>query len=281
MSSQGVSVGSLVSRFKFRIIATLVLVALEGGAVLLFPLFIGLAINGLLGGSVAGVFELALVAIAAVAIGSIRRFVDTRAYAGAYEATASELVARERDRGTPVSTISARVGLVGEFVEFLEESLPGIAMGAVSLVGTLVILASISPRVSWACVALACVMVLQYGATASLNYRLNAGYNDELEKQVAIISNPGTRRPSAHFNRLMRWRIRLSDLETLNYAVLFLCVVLLLVFAPVELVDGPTAEYGLVLAALMYVLQYVEDLAAFPLYVQSLIRLHEISARLR
>lgn len=281
MSRSEVSVASLVWRFRFRIALTTTLVGLEGVAALLFPLFIGLAVNDLLRDSLTGVANLGWLAAAAVVLGSARRFVDTRAYAGVYATTAAELVARERERGTPVSAIAARTRLLGEFVLFLEQSLPGIAMGAISLVGTLIILTSISAPVAAACLALAAFMALQYWVTGGLNYRLNASYNDELEEQVAIISSADAAEAPAHFRRLMRWSVRLSDLETANYALLFLGVVVLLVYAPIALVDGPTAEYGFVLAALMYVLQYVEDLAVFPLYIQSLIRLGEISARLR
>lgn len=277
----GVTVGSLIMRFKLRIVLTTSLVLLESVATLLFPLFIGLAINGLLRDSFDGVIQLGVLTLVAVVLGSARRAYDTRAYSSVYAITATELVAREQRREASVSVIAARTKLLAEFVQFLEGSLPGIATSLINLVGTLIILAMLSLPVFWGCLALFGMVIVQYWLTGNLNYRLNAGFNDELEAQVEVLASSDTALPKAHFERLMRWSVKLSDLETANYAVLFLGVVALLVLSPVALVDGPGAEYGFILAALMYVLQYVEDLAAFPLYAQELIRLGEISERLR
>ncbi|MEM8619716.1 MAG: hypothetical protein AAGF73_08335 [Actinomycetota bacterium] len=57
-------------------------------------------------------------------------------------------------------------------------------------------------------------------------------------------------------------------------------VIALLIYAPVELVsDG--AQYGAVFAAMVYVLQFIEDVLTAPLHLQQLIRLGEIGDRLR
>lgn len=280
-TSAHVSVRSLLARFRVKIALTMALVGLEAIATLLFPLFLGLAINGLLEESLEGVLQLAALALIAVALGSGRRFYDTRAYSDIYATTAAELVERERDRGTSVSATAARVKLLGEFVQFLETSLPGVATAIINLVGTLVVLATINLPIFWGCLGLCVVGAVQYSLTGGLNYRLNAGYNDELEQQVDVLESDDRTLTAPHFRRLMRWSIKLSDLETANYAFLFLGVIALLVFAPIALVDGPTAEYGLVFAALMYVLQFIDGLAVFPFYVQEMIRLQEITARLR
>jgi hypothetical protein len=77
----------------------------------------------------------------------------------------------------------------------------------------------------------------------------------------------------------VRWNIKLSGRETVNYILLFLGVIALLFYAPIALVTGGV-EAGFVLAALMYVFQYVEGLLVMPLYIQQAIRLKEISDRL-
>ncbi|MEM7417260.1 MAG: ABC transporter six-transmembrane domain-containing protein [Gemmatimonadota bacterium] len=278
-SEQAVTISGLVRRFWVRVSITTVLVVLESVVTVLFPLFIGLAINGLLVDSMNGVIAFGALVAAAVILGSARRAYDTRAYAAIYETTASELVERERARGTDVSTVVARTRLLSEFVQFLETSLPGVANGSISLVGTLVILATINIPVFLGCLGVVLVVVVQYALTGRLNYRLNEGFNDELEGQVDAIASPDPVVARTHFRTLMRWSIRLSDLETVNYAVIFVAVIALLVYAPVALVDQ-TAEYGFVFAALMYVFQFTGDLEAFPYYVQQVIRLREISARL-
>ena len=133
----------LIARFRWRVGATVTLVLVEAGIELLFPLFIGIAINDLLEDSSRGVVMLAGLGVAALAVGSARRFFDTRAYTGIYEAIATELVSREQRRGTETSKIAARTTLAGEFVEFLEDSMPEIVTASIGTVGMLVIIAGL------------------------------------------------------------------------------------------------------------------------------------------
>ncbi|MEM9745897.1 MAG: ABC transporter six-transmembrane domain-containing protein [Actinomycetota bacterium] len=275
-----VTLGGLFRRFRGRILITFALVLLEAAALLLFPLFIGNAINGLLRDDLSGVVALGGLGVAALAVGATRRLIDTRTYARVYETTATDHVAREHGRGTEVSTISARTTLLNEFVEFLENSMPEIVNSAIGIVGTLVILASIDGSVALAALGLTLLVAVVYTATGRWNVSLTAGYNDELEQQVNAIQTRQIGEARGHFSRLMVWNKKLSDLETLNFSLIYIGVIALLVYSPIALVDAADAEYGSVFAALMYVLQYVEAVLALPLFVQQLIRLKEISRRL-
>lgn len=75
---------SIYKRYKWRISLTMLLVFAEAVAMLLLPLVIGFAIDGLLVSSYNGVWQLAAVGFAVVIIGSLRRVYDTRVYAGIY-----------------------------------------------------------------------------------------------------------------------------------------------------------------------------------------------------
>lgn len=279
MGDRPASIGAVARRFRWRISLTMVLVVLEAGIALLFPLFIGFAVNDLIDDSLNGVVALAGVGLAALIVGSGRRYYDTRAYASIYRTVASEMVERERRSGASTSRITARSNLLTELVEFLENSMPELIGAVIGVVGTLAILAGINVGVLLGCLALLVLVVAIYWITARRNLRFNAGYNDELEMQVDAIASGAPAGIADHYARLMRWNVRLSDLETTNYAVFFLGVIALLFYAPIALVtDG--VEAGFVVAALMYVFQYVEGLMMMPLHVQQAIRLREISNRL-
>ena len=270
----------LIARFRWRVGATVTLVLVEAGIELLFPLFIGIAINDLLEDSSRGVVMLAGLGVAALAVGSARRFFDTRAYTGIYEAIATELVSREQRRGTETSKIAARTTLAGEFVEFLEDSMPEIVTASIGTVGMLVIIAGLDLSVFFACLGLLVLLVVTYWVSATRNLALNRGYNDELERQVTTIDS---RQPDAiggHFRALMRWNRQLSDLETVNYAMIWLGVIALLTYAPIQVIEPGQTEYGFAFATILYVFQYVEALVALPLFIQQVIRLREISSRL-
>ena len=121
-------------------------------------------------------------------------------------------------------------------------------------------------------------MVVVYAATGGLNLRLNEGYNDELERQVAALRHD-EESLRAHFARLVRWDVKLCDLDTENNAIVAAGAAVFLVYSIVVLVTGES-EIGLVISGLIYLLAYIELLATLPGYAQELIRLREIAGRL-
>lgn len=279
-SKPTISLRSLFGRFKWKISWTLTLVLLESLLDLLFPLFIGFAINGLLAQSYMGVIQLATLGFALLIIGSGRRYYDTRTYAAIYTTTASEMVEQEHERKTAVSAIAARATLLTEFVEFLENSLPLIITSLIGIVGILLIIVTLNLSVFAACLALLILMVLVYLTTAKKNFQFNQNYNDQLEKQVDSLASKDFPLIKTHFNTVMRWNIKLSDLETLNYAIIWLGIIGLLAYAPIAVVQSGVTNYGLIFSILIYVFQYIEGIITLPYFIQQLIRLQEISQRL-
>ncbi len=284
MASQAptsISVLGLAGRHRWKILVTLGLVVLESIVNLLFPLFLGFAINGLLEDSYDGLIALGGLAAVALVVGAARRFYDTRVYSGIYAETAEEMVAREHERGTPTSAIAARSNLLTELVEFLENSLPTIVANVIAVVGTLAILVSLNVDVFFACLALVVVVVLVYMVTGRFTYRLHRGYNDELERQVTVIEGNDTNVIQRHYDAIRRWNIRLSDLETGAFSVVWIGIIGLLIVAPILVIEPGVTEYGFAFSTLLYVFTYIESAIAFPLYVQEVIRLQEIATRLK
>lgn len=273
------AVRSILTRFSTQIAVTQGLVLLEAVSALLLPLFVGHAVDGLTAGDHTGLAALAALGAAALAVGAGRRVYDTRAYTQIYATVAQELVEHENLRGTSVSTVSARTSMLTELVSFLEDDLPGIVTNSIGLVGVLVIVAAISPTVAVACLALTVLIGVVYAATGRWNYQLNAGYNDQLEQQVSALETRQAATVREHLRALVRWRVRLSDLETANFSAVFLGAIALMVFAPVAAV-GDSISAGQLLSLMMYVFQFIETVIALPLFAQQAIRLHEIAGRL-
>ncbi|MEL7435150.1 MAG: ABC transporter six-transmembrane domain-containing protein [Chloroflexota bacterium] len=279
--TSGISLRALLVRFRGHIALTMQLVLAESIINVLLPLFIGFAINGLLEDSTTGLLHLGALGVLALIIGSIRRLYDTRAYAGIYTKISTEMVQREQEKDKPVSTIAARATLLTEFVEFLENSMPMIVTNIIGVVGILVIVLSLNTEVFLASLALLGLIVLIYVFTGRFNFRLNKGYNDELENQVKVLTNHDIRLIGNHFNLLMRWNIRLSDLETFNYAIFWFGIIGLLVFSPIAVIESGVEDFGTIFSTLTYVFQYIDNLILLPLFIQQIIRLQEISSRLR
>lgn len=280
LQSTQISLSALLSRFRRKVSFTLFLVLADSMLGLLFPLFIGFAINGLIEDSFDGILALGGLGMLSLLVGSGRRYYDTRAYADIYVTISEEMVTREQERESSVSKTAGRASLVTEFVEFLENSMPVIVTSVIGVFGVLVIIANLNWQVFWACIALFVLMVVIYLVSGKKNLVYNEEYNNEIERRVDVLSSQAPKAIRKHFKSVMHWNIRLSDLETLNYAVLWLGIIALLVYAPVVVVDSGVANYGLVFSILMYVFQYIESLATLPLFIQQVIRLQEISTRL-
>lgn len=85
--------------------------------------------------------------------------------------------------------------------------------------GGLVMLLFYDPIVAAMCVCLlAPVVVIQraWGPVGVLMRKIN----DRYEREINVIERGGRRRVAGHFQLLSRWRVRLSDIETRNFAMM-------------------------------------------------------------
>lgn len=274
------SINSLLLRFRWKILFTFALVTLEALTGILFPLLIGIAIDGLLEDSIDGVLYLSIAGVAALIVGSARRFYDTRIYSGIYCRITPEMIQNETNKDASVSRISARTGLLTEFVEFLENSMPEMINALISVVGILAIIATLNIDVFFACLSILGLIVFIYTITGKFNYKLNTKYNNQLEKQVDVLTARDSIAIKSFYQELMRWNVKLSDLETINYFVIWVGVIAVFIYTPITVIGAGILSYGLVFSIIMYVFDYTGSIVSFPLFIQQVIRLKEISVRL-
>ncbi len=267
----------LLKRFAGRFALTMSLVVLEAAGWILFPLFIGRAIDSVLADSTRGLYEFGALALATMLIAIVRRLVDSRAYAKIYVGLGEEMVGADEESDT--STRTARLGMLREIVEFFENSLPALVNSLIGLAGTVLILWMLNVPVFLGCLVVAVATVTLYALTGRLTTRYNEGFNDQYERQVDAVHSGNPRRLREHLRAMMRWNIRLSDLEAANFGINWVFMTGLLVFA-VAAAAEQTLEYGAVFAIVMYVFQFVESMLGIPLYYQQWLRLREISGRL-
>ena len=268
---------ALLKRFGGRFALTLTLVVLESVGWTLFPLVIGRAIDSVLADSARGLYEFAGLGIAAMGIGLARRVIDSRAYARIYARLGEELVGRQSEDNT--STTTARLGMLREIVEFFENSLPGLITSVIGLAGTIAILSVLNRPVFIGCAVVIGATVVLYALTGRLTTRYNKGLNDEHERQVEAVESADAARVGRHLHDMMRWNIKLSDLEAANFGIVWLFMIALLVFS-IETAADNTVQYGTVFAVVMYVFQFSESVILLPFYYQQWLRLREISGRL-
>ena len=278
MSGQKI-LGSIVKRFAGSILITFSLLSFENVIMVLTPFVLGLAIDGLIDGAYAPIIWLGVLLIVGIVIGTGRRLYDTRCYGRIYAELASENAANGWKEGRSISSLSARSEQIEEMVSFVEGELVESYNAVIKIAGALIMLALVDIRLLLGCVIAAILIGLVYVISHKRIYRFNRGLNDQHDKQVLALDTRSSAKTKSHFAKLVRWNIRLSDLEARNFALIDLVATMLILGSLWVAVDG-VATPGSVFIILAYVLEFVEGSYLLPLAFQQFVRLNEIASRL-
>lgn len=271
--------GQLFRQNWLKISGTFALLAFENLFTLLEPLVLGIAINGLIAKEWTGFVLLCAVMAGSLTVGTLRRVYDTRVYAGIYAKVGADLVEREQAKNAPISQISARANLIREVVDFFENELPIAATAAIALFGSVIMIAVLDGRVFWVTFG-ACLGVMAIFAIASPRIKhLNKALNDEIEQQVAIFESREKARQRSHFKTLARWRISLSDLESRNFSLTYLLIILAMLYGLYDGIMRLEAPIGTVFALMTYLMQFAEGVVILPYTYQQLLRTQDITGR--
>ena len=137
--------------------------------------------------------------LADIIVGARRQIYDTRLFSVLNAEMARKLVRDQRGDGDDVSEISARLDMIEELTEFLEEDMPVLMATFVGLVASLVFLALYDAGSGAIRLALM-VPVLAFNAVTGLRaFRSNVALNSQWEKQVEAISDARPRQWRLHF----------------------------------------------------------------------------------
>jgi len=269
---------ALLRKYRLKLGFTLLLIVTEALLSLLFPLFIGYAVDNAIQGSYAGAIQLGLLGLATLVIGVGRRVFDSRLYAKVYtDVGTTVLSATPKDSS---SVKSARLGMLRELVEFLENTLPELIGTVIGLIGVVALLATLNLTVFYGSLAVTGIIFLIYAVTSRKTVRFNRASNDEFEKQVEVISSNHESELRTHLQRMMKWNIRLSDLEAVNFSLSWFVLLSFLVASIVVSITSGIVTYGALFALIMYVFHYLENVVNLPFFYQNGLRLREIWGRL-
>lgn len=263
---------------KRGLIFIFLLILADSALSVLYPLFIGYAIDDAIKQTYSGAIWLAGLGVTTLVVASARRFYDSRFYAKVLEKMTVEL--NEKLMETSSSTKAARFHMLNEMVEFFENNIPALVRSVIGLAGTLMVIATLNLDILWLCLGVMLLVIIVYGVTGNKTLRYNKEYNNELEGQVDIVSENNTDMLRQHIRRLMKWNIKLSDLEMINFSIVWLTMIIALVYAINFAAQGNAITYGAIFSLVMYFFQFMEDVISLPLFYQQWLRLKEIGQRL-
>lgn len=271
----------LLAKHRNQLILTYLLFSIEMFGSLMRPFFLGVAVNDLIKGSYHGLFILCLVHIVWLVVGTIRHMYDTRTYSAIYTSLVTRFLSR-RFGQTEVSKLSAHSNLAREYVDFLEYDLVFVMEAVYNLFGALLFLFFYDTSIVIVCLTILLpVFYISYIYGRKMK-RLNRMKNDELEKQVDIISSGSKGLICSHFNNLRQWQIRISDKEAWNFGLMEIMVIL--VIGTSLVITGNTSGNSLLAGTLIgmynYILKFVSGLDTIPYIVQRLTSLHDITRRI-
>jgi ABC transporter transmembrane region len=272
------SLVTLFQVFRWKIGLTWTLTILETGLMALIPLFIGLAIDGLMTRAFEPLYILCGVLAALLIVATGRRVYDTRAYGTIRVALAAEMATRNST--LKISSLSARVHMARELVDFLEGELPAIMTSVLQLVVAVGVLAYFDWVLAASALSAGGLMLVIYGLFHRRFFRLNRALNAQAEKEVSLLER---RDPSVflrHLRSLRRFGVQLSDTEAAVYSIIFALLLSVVVFNLGYTALVIAASAGAVFSIITYSWDFVDGAVSVPMALQSWSRLSEIIERI-
>jgi len=269
---------TLIRVFYLRIGATWALTLCETALIALVPLFSGFAIDGLLAGQTAALFQLAGVMAALIVVSVIRRIYDTRVF-GTVRVEVGRTQAT-RASAQPVSILNARLGMGRELVDFLEVEVPLVMTAVVQIIISVIVLCAFDVTLALAAGCAVGIMLAIYGLFHKRFFLLNGVFNGQTERQVSILEARNAPRLLTHLLRLRRMEVRISDAESALYGSVFAVLLGLVVFNLWYATTHVAVTPGTIFAIVSYSWEFVEAAVTFPMALQSWSRLSEIIQRL-
>ena len=269
---------AITKLFKWRMLITWLLVIAENVLLALIPLFIGMSIDDLLAGDTYSLQLLAVVLGSITIVSVARRLYDTRVYGHIRVELAREI--NVRLSRLPVSIRNARLEMSRELVDFLEEELPPLFTACIQIIAAIVILFGFSQSLAVSAGVSTILMLMIYSLFHQRFIKLNSTLNEQKEKQIHILHNRNPRQLLAHLKRLCQREIQLSDSEAILYGVIFLVQFGFIVTNLWLAASLPGISPGSIFSIISYSWEYVEAAIMLPIALQTLSRLHEITARI-
>ena len=266
---------------KFRLVLTYILFSVEMLGNLMRPFFLGIAVNDLIKGSYNGLILLSAVHFGSLIVGAIRHRLDTRTYSAIYTSLVTKFLSRRYNK-SDVSKLSAHSTLAREFVDFLEFDLVYLIEAVYSIFGSLILLFYYDMLVVLVCLSILLPVIAVSYLYGKRMKQLNRQKNDELEKQVDIISTGNTHLIKQHYDNLRKWQVRISDQEAWNFGVMEIMVMVVIGLALLitNKTTGAGIEAGSLIGIYSYIQRFVSGLDTIPYTVQRLSSLNDITRRI-
>lgn len=265
---------------KYRLGITYLLFSVEMAGSLLKPFFLGEAVNDLLRGGNQGLLVFLAVHLAWLIVGTLRMRYDTRTYSSIYNDIIVQFLSRKKKDN--ISKLSALSSLSREYTDFLEYDLIYILEAFYNILGSLILIYFYDKQVIFICLAVLVPIVFIsrfYGQRMGI---LTQNKNNELERQVEVISTFNPIEIKKHYDLLRKWQVKISDQQAFNFGVMEIFVLLLLGAALIVSTryNAQTLNAGEIIGFYFYILKFASGLDTIPYITEKYATLKDITKRI-
>lgn len=266
-----------VQNYK-KLAITFCLVLLENVLFTLYPLIAGWAINKIIERDIILALSYAFVVLLGWSIGAARRKIDTQVFATIYADLCVKVIIGEKARNSDVSSISARVGLSREFVNFFEEHFPVFFTSLASIFGAFIMLLYLEMYVGICCIIVIVFLWLNLKRFVVKNDRLYFKLNNRIENNVNVIEKSSDYHARRHYDITSLIRIKISNQEAFGYFIIGI-IGFLLFGTAIVLLSTNGANAGHIYSVLTYLWTFCMGLDDAPRLLQHFSQLKDISKR--
>ena len=178
------------------------------------------------------------------------------------------------------SQIVARSALSRELVNFFERDIPTTVNSGFGLFGALLMLFFYDAATAGLCLAVFVPLTILNRRYFRRRLVLNQRLNNQLEREVDVLSRRPASRVRYHYRLLAKWRILLSDEEAANWGIMELFNISIAAAVIVRIAWLPNAEPGTIYAMLAYLWNFLSSRNQVPALIQQLSRLRDIARRM-
>jgi len=272
---------NIIYKQKSKLSVTYLLFGLEMVIDLLKPLFIGKAVNDLLHGSFRSLIIFLCLHFFWMFIGMIRMRYDTRTYSGIYNEVILKFLS-ERQANKDISKLSAHSTLTRELIDFLEFDLVYILEAIFNIFGSLILLFFYNIYVVLICIVILVPIAFiskWYGRKMSM---LTHHKNNEIEKQVDVISSFDQNEFFRHYGALRKWQVKISDQHAFNFGIME-SIVAILIGASLFISTRESTEVinqGELIGIYFYIIKFNKGLETIPYILEKYANLKDIINRI-
>jgi ABC-type multidrug transport system fused ATPase/permease subunit len=263
-----------------KLVLTYALSMLESVFSLLYPWAAGYAIDGLIKGNIGAMGPVIGFWLAHTVVGAFRQMFDTRVFTAIYTRMATSAAERLHRLGATQSQIAARLHMGREIISFYETYIPALITVTTSFFGALVMLAIYDWQFGLYAAAIIVPAAIANRFFLIRAMKLNHSLNDQMEREVDIVSQPDLDRINVHYRALAALKIRLSDNEARTWSFVELLFIGLTAAVLLRATLWLGMGAGVIFASITYVLDFTASLRQAPFVLDKVIRLIDIQRRL-